>query len=126
MKVLAMVPNIYDKAPGQRFRIEQWEPWLAEKGVTIEYASFESPALNKIIHQRGKYFQKVGRVLGGMLRRIQLATRIADYVLIYVFRESALIGPAWFELWPRCAAARWFSISMMPFGSLLPVSRTDG
>src|SRR5438270_1188326 len=101
MKVLAVVPNVYDKVPAQRFRIEQWEPWLAEDGVTVEYASFESPELSKIIHQKGKYFQKMRHVLGGMLRRIQLATRIADYDLIYVFRESALIGPAWFERWAK-------------------------
>jgi glycosyltransferase involved in cell wall biosynthesis len=101
MRVLAVVPNVYNKAPGQRYRIEQWQPWLAEQGITIEYASFESPQLSKIIHQRGKYLQKIWYVLGGMLRRIQLATRIADYELIYVFRESALIGPAWFERWAK-------------------------
>lgn len=101
MKVLAVVPNVYDKVPGQRFRIEQWDPWLTEMGVTIEYASFESLELSKVIHQRGNYFRKVWHVLGGMLRRIQLATRIGDYDLIYVFRESALIGPAWFEYWAK-------------------------
>jgi glycosyltransferase involved in cell wall biosynthesis len=101
MKVLAVVPNVYDKVPAQRFRIEQWEPWLRESGVSIEYASFESQELSKIIHQRGRYPQKIWQVLAGMLRRIQLATRIADYDLIYLFRESALIGPAWFERWAR-------------------------
>jgi len=101
MKVLAIVPNVYNKAPGQRHRIEQWQPWLAEQGITIDYASFESRALSEIIHQRGKYLQKIWHVVGGMLRRIQLATRIAEYDLIYIFRESALIGPAWFERWAK-------------------------
>ena len=107
MKVLAVVPNVYDKVPGQRFRIEQWEPWLAEMGAHIEYASFESPALNQVIHQSGNYFKKISSVLGGMFRRLQLATRIADYDLIYVFRESALVGPAWFE--------RWASMRRVPY-----------
>src|SRR3954470_12636615 len=97
LKVLAVVPNIYDKAPGQRFRIEQWEPWLAKQGVGITFAPFESVELNKIVHQRGRYFEKAGRTISGLLRRLRLAFRARAFDLVYVFRESALIGPAMFE-----------------------------
>lgn len=97
LKVLAVVPNIYDKVPGQRFRIEQWEPWLAKLGVEISYAPFESEELNQVVHQKGKYFEKAGGLLSGVLRRLQLAKRVQDFDVIYIFRESSLIGPAWFE-----------------------------
>jgi glycosyltransferase involved in cell wall biosynthesis len=127
VKVLAVVPNVYDRVPGQRFRIEQWEPWLRESGVILDYASFESPELSKVIHQRGNYLPKIWHVLGGMLRRIQLATHIGDYDLIYVFRESALIGPAWFERWAKLRGrpmifdfddAVWVSIASLANGWL--------
>lgn len=36
MKVLAIVPNIYDTSPSQRFRLEQWEPILREKSAKTE------------------------------------------------------------------------------------------
>src|SRR5256885_14069580 len=96
LKVLAIVPNIYDKAPGQRFRIEQWEPWLAELGVEITYAPFESAELNEVVHQKGKYVEKAGGTLAALWRRFRLAGRAKDFDLVYVFRESALMGPAWF------------------------------
>jgi glycosyltransferase involved in cell wall biosynthesis len=101
VKVLAVVPNSFDRVPAQRFRIEQWEPWLRKFGAEIDYAPFESAELNEIIHRPGNYAQKAGRVLGGLFRRFQLATRLKQYDLIYLFRESALVGPAWFERWAR-------------------------
>src|SRR5205807_10546898 len=91
LKVLAVVPNIYDRVPGQRFRIEQWEPWLAKLGVEITYAPFESAELNQVLHQKGKYLEKGGRLLSGVLRRLQLAGRVQDFDVIYIFRESLLI-----------------------------------
>ncbi len=35
MRVLALMPALYDTSPGQRYRLEQWEPLLRERGVEI-------------------------------------------------------------------------------------------
>jgi len=32
MRVLAIVPAVYDTSPGQRFRLEQWAPLLRQRG----------------------------------------------------------------------------------------------
>ena len=37
MRLLAIVPSVYDTSPGQRFRLEQWEPYLLKLGVEITY-----------------------------------------------------------------------------------------
>ena len=65
MKVLAIVPSIYDSSPGQRFRLEQWEPLLKEKGINITYSPFETEELQQILYQNGKH---TGVISGEVLR----------------------------------------------------------
>lgn len=97
MKVLAIVPSIYDTSPGQRFRIEQWEPHLKKLGVEITYAPFETEDLNAVIYQKGNTAKKAALVMSLYLKRLQRAFRVKKFDLVYVFRESALLGPAVFE-----------------------------
>jgi glycosyltransferase involved in cell wall biosynthesis len=97
MKVLAIVPGLYDTSPGQRFRIEQWEPQLKEKGVEITYSPFETEELRRVLHQGGSTSQKLRAVVKNMRRRWTELDSVRDFDLVYVFREAALMGPAWFE-----------------------------
>ncbi len=97
MRVLAVVPSIYDTSPGQRFRIEQWEPILRESGVEITYAPFETEELRSILYRGGKIFAKIGGVISSMNRRSGELNSLNEFDLIYLFREAALLGPPWFE-----------------------------
>ncbi len=97
MKVLAIVPSIYDTSPGQRYRLEQWEPLLRENGVEITYSPFETAELQQILHQNGNTGQKIRAVVQNMNRRLKETKSLAGFDLVYVFREAALLGPAWFE-----------------------------
>lgn len=97
MKVLAIVPCIYDTSPGQRFRLEQWEPLLKEKKVEITYSPFETEDLRQILYQNGHTLQKIQAVTKNMNRRRNELNSLKDFDLVYVFREAALLGPAWFE-----------------------------
>lgn len=97
MKVLAVVPSIYDTSPGQRFRLEQWESLLIEKGVEITYSPFETEALRHVLYQSGNTLQKAQAVTKNMNRRRKQLKAVKDFDLVYVFREAALLGPAWFE-----------------------------
>jgi glycosyltransferase involved in cell wall biosynthesis len=97
MRVLAVVPYLYDTSPGQRFRIEQWEPILRAGGVEITYAPFESEELGKILYKKGQVPAKLREVVSNLNRRRQDVKSAASYDLVYVFREAALLGPPWFE-----------------------------
>ena len=97
MKVLAIVPSLYDTSPGQRFRIEQWEPILRDLGVEITYAPFETEELRRILYRPGHATGKVRAVLANMNRRRSDLEHLNDFDLVYVFREAALLGPPWFE-----------------------------
>ena len=97
MKVLAVVPSIYDTSPGQRFRIEQWEPILGEHGIEITYAPFETEELREVLHRGGNVLRKIGAVTRNLKRRRGEFGDLSRYDLVYLFREAALLGPPWFE-----------------------------
>lgn len=97
MKVLAVVPSIYNKSPGQRYRIEQWEKILKNHGVEIEYAAFESEKLNQTLYKSGNTLKKGSLIISAFLKRFQIVTGASKYDAVYIFREASLIGPAFFE-----------------------------
>jgi glycosyltransferase involved in cell wall biosynthesis len=97
IKVLAVVPNIYDTSPGQRFRIEQWEPHLRKLGVEITYIPFEDEELRKVIQLKGEYPKKFALAMKAFARRRRELPAMAEFDVIYVFREAAIFGPAFFE-----------------------------
>ncbi|MBK9215045.1 MAG: glycosyltransferase family 4 protein [Chloracidobacterium sp.] len=97
MRVLAIVPSLYDTSPGQRFRIEQWEPLLADEGIEISYAPFETEELRSVLHTGGGVFAKIGAVTRTMRRRGRELGDLSKYDLVYLFREAAILGPPWFE-----------------------------
>ncbi|HLM02132.1 MAG TPA: glycosyltransferase family 4 protein [Pyrinomonadaceae bacterium] len=97
MKLLAIVPSLYDISPGQRYRIEQWEPILREKGVEITYSPFETEELRRVLYQPGQLAEKMRLVTKSVNRRREDLRRVRDFDAVYVFREAALLGPAYFE-----------------------------
>jgi glycosyltransferase involved in cell wall biosynthesis len=68
-----------------------------ERGVEIAYAPFETPELRQVLYTPGVNVQKIKSVLQGLNRRRSELKDISEYDLVYLFREAALIGPAWFE-----------------------------
>lgn len=99
IRVLALVPGVYGVSPGQRYRIEQWEPILRERGVEITYRAFENDSLRALIYKNGNIPGKMAEVSRAFIRRVSDLRDIKDFDLVYLFREAALLGPAFFERW---------------------------
>jgi glycosyltransferase involved in cell wall biosynthesis len=97
LRVLALAPHPRDTSPGQRYRIEQWEPHLAALGVSIEFSTFSSPRLSSILYRRGLFAEKLAEVAAGYLRQLQVVAKASRFDLVYIFREAALVGPALLE-----------------------------
>jgi glycosyltransferase involved in cell wall biosynthesis len=99
VRVLALVPALPDTSPGQRFRMEQWAPHLAARGIDVAFEPFESADLHERLYQPGQSARKavlIGRAFAARARR--LAT-LSEFDVVYVFREAALLGPALLERW---------------------------
>ncbi len=99
MQLLALVPSLYDTSPGQRFRMEQWEPWLRAWGVQVTFEAFENETLHQLLYKPGHRARKLGLVAGASLRRLTRLRALRDYDAVYIFREAALLGPPVLERW---------------------------
>ena len=97
MRVLALMPALYDTSPSQRYRLEQWEPLLRERGVEITYEPFEDAELHASLYKPGMIGKKLKLVTRGLERRMSAVKKTKDYDLVYILREAALLGPPVFE-----------------------------
>jgi glycosyltransferase involved in cell wall biosynthesis len=97
MHVLALMPALYNTSPSQRYRLEQWEPHLRERGVKITYAPFEDEELHALLYKPGSLAKKIKHVTRGLSGRWSLLRKVKDYDLVYILREAALLGPPVFE-----------------------------
>src|SRR5690242_511475 len=97
MRVLAVVPAPYDISPGQRYRLEQWEPILRERGVEITYAPFADEELQALLYKPGLMGKKLRLTTRSFGRRLATVKQATGFDLVYIFREAALLGPPLFE-----------------------------
>lgn len=97
MRVLALMPGLFDTSPGQRYRLEQWDPLLRERGVEITYAPFEDEELHSIVYKAGRMGKKLQLVTRNLARRLSTIGKARNYDLVYILREAALLGPPVFE-----------------------------
>jgi glycosyltransferase involved in cell wall biosynthesis len=99
MRILALVPSLYDTSPGQRFRMEQWAPLLSRWNIEIDFHPFECEELHSVLYKPGNIGRKLRLVARAFARRAALLRPVRDYDAVYVFREAALLGPPLFEQW---------------------------
>src|SRR5262249_33775644 len=97
MRVLTLVPSQKGHAPGQRGSIELWESVLAREGIELDYAPFETDVLCEILYASGKTLAKASEMVKGYVERLRLLKRLDDYDAVFVYREAALLGPAFLE-----------------------------
>ena len=101
MRVLALVSSPYDTAPGQRFRMEQWDPLLREYGVRITFEAFKCDELHSLLSAPGNEWQKLRLISRAFARRAKVLRHIHEYDVVYVYSEAALLGPPVFERFIR-------------------------
>jgi glycosyltransferase involved in cell wall biosynthesis len=65
--------------------------------VEITYEPFEDEDLHALLYTPGLLKQKLGLVTRGFVRRLSAVRRARSFDIVYVFREAALLGPAFFE-----------------------------
>ena len=97
MNVLALVPYLYDTAPGQRFRIEQWARILERRHVAVTFAPFESRALHAVMYRPGFVRRKAAEVARGVIERFRLLRDLPRFDVVFVYREAAPVGPPLIE-----------------------------
>jgi glycosyltransferase involved in cell wall biosynthesis len=97
MNVLALIPNRYGFSPGQRGSVELWQRVLDPAGISLHYAPFETARLRLILYQSGHHLEKAAEMFRGYVERLRLMRNLDEYDAVFVYREAALLGPAFLE-----------------------------
>jgi len=97
MRVMVLAPYPFDRAPGQRYRIEQWMPRLDAMGIRCDLLPFQSEALYDLMEKRGRWTLKAAKLLASAVRRFSVVERASQYDVVFVFREAMVMGPAIIE-----------------------------
>lgn len=96
-KILCIVPHRPARSPGQRFRIEQYLPFLREKGYEIKYSYIVSEKDDKIFYSKGKYVYKLWIILKSFFKRFRDVFLAFKYDIIFIYREANFLGTTFFE-----------------------------
>lgn len=93
-------------APSQRFRYEQYLPYLTQRGVTYTIYPFLDERTHRILYQPGRTVAKAVGLLRGFLRRVVHLIRASWATYVFVHREATPVGPPWVEWWLARVARR--------------------
>ena len=96
MKIIFIVP--YPAlGPSNRFRVEQYLPFLSKRGHKFSLRPFYSPGVYNILYERGFYLKKIFCLILSTLRRITDVIKAHNYDIIFIHREAFPLGGAIFE-----------------------------
>ena len=97
LSLCALVPYALDTVPGQRYRIEQWQPYLEQEGIRVDFFPFADEALSALLHKPGRIVAKTKAMTAAFARRALHGLQVRKYDAVLVHRTACLAGPAIFE-----------------------------
>ena len=97
IRVCALVPYPPDTSPSQRYRIEQWLPYLKSQQITVDLIPFADRAMMRHLHKPGRRAIKAIAGASRFARRFVDVAAAARYDAVLIHRAAALAGPALLE-----------------------------
>lgn len=97
ISVCALVPYPLHTVPGQRYRIEQWRPYLGQEGISVELVPFADTRLLGLLYQPGRLAAKAAMMAAALVRRLAHVATVASYDAVFIYRAACPAGPAVLE-----------------------------
>ena len=91
------MPHRFNRSPGQRFRIEQYIPYLKDAGFEFTYSYIINKTEDKYFYSKGYYLFKTWIVIKGFFKRFYDFFRVFNYDIVFVYREAHMLGTYMFE-----------------------------
>ena len=96
-KVLILVAHRPQRSPSQRYRFEQYLPYLSQQGFEFTW----SPLLNEnddvIFYSKGNFTKKILILFKTVLIRLKDVQRFSGFDIIFIQREALFLGSSYFE-----------------------------
>ena len=96
-KIHFWVPYPQRSAPSQRFRVEQYLPYLPQNSFSYTVLSFLDAYTWSILYKKGYRVKKFLGMVMGFFRRIGHLFKSASADYVFILREAAPVGPPVFE-----------------------------
>ncbi|UTW60667.1 glycosyltransferase family 4 protein [bacterium SCSIO 12741] len=100
-KVLFLATYPKRISPSQRFRFEQYLDTLYEHEIEVDYFTFFNRQNFEFGIEKRLNFSLIKAVVLGTWKRFVLLFRLKGYDSVFIHRESAPVGPAWWEWMAR-------------------------
>lgn len=96
-KVLVLCLHRPNRSPSQRFRIEEFLPYLEKHGYSFDYSYLLNEKDDRIFYRPGHAVQKGLIVMRSIWKRWRNVLNAGQYDLAFVQREAFMLGTSWFE-----------------------------
>ena len=96
-KILFIASHRKERAPGQRFRFEQYLNHLTENGFECDLSYLVSKKDDSKIYNKSNYIYKFYFFLKAYFLRIKDLSKIKNYDIIFIFREALMSRSLFFE-----------------------------
>ncbi|PCJ89754.1 MAG: glycosyl transferase family 1 [Flavobacteriales bacterium] len=96
-QVLIVVMHRCNRSPSQRFRYEQYIPYLEEHGFEFTYSHLVNEQDDKYFYAKGFLLKKFLILIKSFILRAIDVVRASRYDIIFVQREAIMIGTSIFE-----------------------------
>ncbi len=96
-RVLFIASHRLGRAPGQRFRFEQYMEHLERNGFQCVLSPLVSEDDDRILYRPGHYWEKIRFVRRSIAKRLKDLRRKDEYDIVFIFREALMTRSTRFE-----------------------------
>jgi len=96
-RVLFIGMHRFDRSPSQRYRFEQYFPFLESKNIECELSFLISKEDDKVLYSPGNYIGKLNIFLKSWKKRLKDVKRANSFDYIFIQREAFMTGTTYFE-----------------------------
>lgn len=106
-KILFIVAHRPNRSPSQRYRFEQYFPFLQKNGFDCSVSYVINKKDDRWFYESGKYLQKFLILIKSIFIRIKDWSTYNKYDIIFVQREALMIGSTFFEKRIKASKAKF-------------------
>lgn len=95
--VLILCAHRPKRSPSQRYRFEQYLPFLEKEGYQFRFSYLLNEKDDAVFYAKGHFIPKIFILLKSLFIRIKDVFRYKQYDIIFIQREALFLGTSFFE-----------------------------
>lgn len=106
-RILFLASHRLNRSPSQRYRFEQYIPFLEQHNFQCHLSYIISERDDKVFYSEGNSLKKLWILIKAILHRIKDTFSYNRYDIVFVQREAIMIGSSYFEKRIRRSRAKY-------------------